>query len=157
MTVGAEVSWWKSLKKKDLLEMAALLAGHALPAWNNFHSNSRSQHELITLPERALKEIEAVLHGRLEHKLHEHFTSFITPVIHIRDGYLKYPYEVRLAFLSVFHILQGMISTDNIGAAKEALSSSIRKSIDAIKIGGILTAEELSLLTHRYYLLSKKA
>lgn len=157
MTVGTEVSWWKSLKKKDMVEMAALLARHALPAWNSFHSDSNSKHELITLPEKALKEIESVLNGNLEHKLHEHFTSFITPVIHIRDGYLKYPYEVRLAFLSVFHILEGMISTENVVAAKEALCSSIRKSIDAIKIGGILTAEEISLLTHRYYLLSKKA
>ncbi len=157
MTVDTEVSWWKSLKKKDMLEMATVLANHALPAWKNFHSNSGAKHDLITLPEKALKEIEVVLNGNPAHKLHDHFTSFITPVIHIRDGYLKYPYEVRLAFLSVFHILHGIISTDNIVSAKEALSSSIHKSIDAIKIAGILSAEEIALITSKYYLLSSKA
>ena len=155
MTDGAQVLWWKSLKKKDMLEMATVLANHALPAWNNFHLHSKAKHELKILPEKALKEIESAIKGNLEHNLCEHFNSFITPVIHIQDGYLKYPYEVRLAFLSVFHILHGMVSTNNIVAAKEAFSSSISKSIDAIKIAGILTAEEIALITHKYYRLSR--
>ena len=155
MVDGAEVSWWKSLKKKELLEMATVLANHALPAWNDFHSHSKSKYELKALPGNALKEIESALKGNLKSNLCEHYNSFITPVIHIRDGYLKYPYEVRLAFLSVFHILHGMVSTNNIVSAKEAFSSSISKSIDAIKIAGILTAEEISLITNKYYQISR--
>ncbi len=93
--------------------MAFLLSKKALPAWENFHLYPEIKHELKSLPENALKEIEAMLKGiHDDHKLNEHFTSFITPVIHIRDGYLKYPYEVKLAFLSVFHILHGMLSTN---------------------------------------------
>ena len=156
MTISKEVWWWKGLNKKDMLEMAFVLSKNALPAWNNFHLISEIKQELKSLPENALKEIELVLGGNTnEHKLNEHYTSFIPPVIHMRDGYIKYPYEVKLAFLSVFHILHGMLSTSNIFAAKEAFSSSITRSIDAIKIAGILTVEEISLLTHKYYLLSQ--
>ena len=155
MTDGAEVLWWKSLKKKEMLEMATVLAKHALPAWNDFHFHSESKYELKELPGNALKGIESVLKGDLKHDLCEHYNSFITPVIHIRDGYLKFPYEVRLAFLSVFHILHGMVSANNIVSAKEAFSSSISKSIDAIKIAGILTAEEISLITNKYYQISR--
>ncbi len=156
MTGDTEVSWWQLLKKKDMLEMAVVLANHALPAWNNYHFYAEIKHELKSLPENAMKEIESFLKGtRNEQKLNEHYTSFITPVIHIRDGYLKYPYEVKLAFLSVFHILHGMLSSTNVVAAKEAFSTSITRSIDAIKIAGILTAEEISFLTHKYYLLTQ--
>ena len=156
MTFGTEVSWWKTLKKRDMLEMAFVLSQKALPAWNDFHLRSEINQELKTLPANALQDIEAMLKGKMdEQKLNEHFTSFITPVIHIQDGYLKFPYEVRLAFLSVFHILHGMLSTNNMVAAKEAFSASIKRSVDAIKIAGILTADEISLLTHKYYLLSK--
>ncbi len=155
MTVGTEISWWKSLQKKDMLEMALVLSKHALPVWNDFHLYSEIKHELKLLPEKSLKEIETFLENNSqEQKLNEHFTSFITPVIHIQDGYLKFPYEVKLAFLSVFHILHGMVSTTNMVATKEAFSASIKKSIDAIKIAGILTADEISLLIHKYYLLS---
>lgn len=156
MTEVTEVTWHKTLKKKELLEMATILANHALQAWNDFHLNSSAKQELKSLPEKALKEIESASKGH-HHDLKEHFTSFITPVIHIQDGYLKFPYEVRLAFFSVFHILHGMVSTNNVAAAKEAFSASISKSIDAIKIAGILTAEELGLITNKYYLLSKNA
>jgi hypothetical protein len=156
MIAGTEVSWWKRLTKKDMLELAFLLSRKALPAWNNFHVYSELKHELKTLPENALRDIEAMLGGKSdEEKLNEHFTSFVTPVINIQDGYLKFPYEVRLAFLSVFHILHGMLSTSNMVAAKEAFSSSITRSIDAIKIAGILTVEEIYSLTHKYYLLSR--
>lgn len=154
MASRSEVLWWKMLKEKDLLELSFFLAQKALPAWNNFNHCSETKHELKSLPENALKEIEAMLKGyHNSHKLNEHFNSFITPVINIRDGCLKYPYEVRLAFLSVFHILHGIISSDVI-SAKQAFSSSVTKAIDAIKIAGIMTSEEISLLTHKYYLLS---
>ncbi|MDE3184219.1 MAG: hypothetical protein KGM16_12450 [Bacteroidota bacterium] len=156
MIAGTEVSWWKELTKKDMLEMAFVLSKKALPAWNNFHLYSELKHELKTLPENALQDIEAMLKGKSdEQKLNEHFTSFVTPVINIQDGYLKFPYEVKLAFLSVFHILHGMLSTSNMVVAKEAFSSSISRSIDAIKIAGILTADEISLMIQKYYLLSK--
>ena len=48
MVDRAEVTWCKSLKKKELLEMATVLANHALPAWNNFHFHSESKYELRT-------------------------------------------------------------------------------------------------------------
>lgn len=154
MTQRTEVLWWKELKEKDLLELSFLLAQKALPAWSNYDHYDENKHDIRYLPENALNEIEAMLKGfQNSHKLNEHFNSFITPVIHIRDGYLKYPHEVKLAFLSVFHILHGLISTDVV-SAKQAFSSSISKAIDAIKIAGILTSEEIYLLTHKYYLLS---
>lgn len=155
MTRRSEVLWWKGLKEKDLFELSFLLAQKALPAWNNFNHCSEIEKELRSLPGNALNEIEARLKGfQNSHKLNEHFNSFITPVIHIRDGYLKYPHEVKLAFLSVFHILNGLISTDVV-SAKQAFSFSVTKAIDAIRIAGILTAEEISLLTQKYYLLSQ--
>lgn len=157
MTKRSEVLWWMELKEKDLLELSFLLAQKALPAWSNYHHYDEIKHDLRHLPENALNEIEDVLKGfQNSHKLNEHFISFITPVIHIRDGYLKYPHEVKLAFLSVFHILHGLISTDVV-SAKQAFSSSVSKAIDAIKIAGILTSEEIFLLTHKYYLLSMES
>ena len=157
MTQRTEVLWWKELKEKDLLELSFLLAQKALPAWSSYHHFEEMKHELIHLPENALKEIEDVIKGfQNSHKLNEHFNSFITPVIHIRDGHLKYPHEVKLAFLSVFHILHGLNSTDVV-SAKQAFCSSVSKAIDAIKIAGILTSEEIFLLTHKYYLLSMES
>ncbi|MEO8822276.1 MAG: hypothetical protein ABI366_01800 [Ginsengibacter sp.] len=154
MTQYPEGLWWKKLKEEDLLELSFLLAQKALPAWNNFNHCAKIKKELRSLPENSLKEIEAMIKGfQNSQKLNEHFNSFITPVIHIRDGYLKYPHEVKLAFLSVFHILHGLISTDVV-SAKQAFSSAVSKAIDSIKIAGILTAEEISMLTHKYYLLS---
>ena len=153
MSSNTEANWHKSLNKKDLLELAFILAQKALPAWNNFHTETTC--EIKTLPENALKEIEVVFSGNSNvHTLNKHYTAFITPVIHIRDGRINYPYEVKQAFLSVFHILHGILSS-NVFTAKEALSSAITRAIDAIKIAGILTAEEVSLITHKYYLLSK--
>jgi hypothetical protein len=152
----SEVLWWKMLKEKDLLELSFILAQKALPAWNNYPHCDQIKLELKLLPENALKEIEVMLRGfKNINKLNEHFNLFVTPVIHIRDGHLKYPYEVKLAFLSVFHILHGLISTDVV-SAKQAFSSSITKAMDAINIAGILTAEEVSLLTHKYFLLSQE-
>lgn len=154
MTRSLEVLWWKKLNEKDLLELSFLLSQKALAAWNNFDHCDKIKQELRSLPENSLKEIEVMLKGfHNTHKLNEHFNSFVTPVINIRDGYLKYPHEVKLAFLSVFHILHGLVSTD-IVSAKQAFISSVTKAIDAIRIAGILTSEEISLLTHKYYLLS---
>lgn len=154
MTSRSEALWWKMLKEKDLLEMSFILAQNALPAWKNFNHSAITKQELESLPENALKEIEAMLKGfGNSPKLNEHFNSFVPPVVNIRDGYLKYPYEVKLAFLSVFHILKGVISNDII-TTRHAFVSSISKAMDAIKIAGILTSEEISLLIHKYYLLS---
>ena len=156
MSIGTEVSWCKSLKKNDMLEMAFHLSKHALPAWNNYHSNAEIKYELDSLPEQALQDIERMIKGKRDEKtLNKHFTTFITPVIHIQDGHLKFPYEVKLAFLSVFHILHGMLSTSNRTAAREAFSSAIIKAVDAIKIAGILTAAEIAVLVEKYYFLSQ--
>lgn len=155
MVLITEASWWKMLKEKELFEMSFVLAQKALPAWNDFTHPREIKHELKQLPGNALREIEVMLNGfNNTHKLNEHFTSFITPVIQMRDGHLKYPYEVRQAFLSVFHILHGLVST-NSNAAKHAFSASISKALDAIKIGEILTLDEIALLTQKYYLLSQ--
>ena len=156
MTAGSESSWWKSLQKDDMLEMAFILSKNALPAWSNFELFDELKKDLEHLPEKTLKEIETVLElgYSFEHKLNEHFASFITPVIQIQDGHLKLPFEVKQSFLSVFHILKGMLSTKNEAAVIEAFSSSIKKSIDAIKIAKILTTDEIFLLTNKYYQLS---
>ena len=59
MTSRSEALWWKMLKEKDLLEMSFILAQNALPAWKNFNHSSITRMELASLPENALKEIEA--------------------------------------------------------------------------------------------------
>jgi hypothetical protein len=154
MTRRSDVLWWKKLKEKDLLEMSLILAQNALPAWTDFNHKPESKNDLKCLPVKALREIEVAVKGFQNHeRIMEHFKSFVTPVINMRDGYLKYPYAVKLSFLSVFHILHGIISNDVI-SARQAFSSSISKAMDAIKIAGILTSEEISLLTHKYYQLS---
>ncbi len=156
MTAGSEVSWWKSLQADDMLEMAFVLSERALPAWNNFDLYGELKKDLKNLPEITLKEIETVLQlgASFEHKLNDHFRSFITPVIQIQDGHLKLPFEVKQSFLSVFHILKGVLSTKNEAAAIEAFSSSIKRSIDAIKIAKILNMDEILALTNKYYQLS---
>jgi hypothetical protein len=155
MTSRSEALWWKMLKEKDLLEMSFILAQNALPAWKNFNHSAITKEELASLPENALREIEAMLKGfGNSPKLNEHFNSFVPPVVNIRDGYLKYPYEVKLVFLSVFHILKGIISND-VRIARHAFVSSISKAIDAINIAGLLTSEEIALLTQKYYALSQ--
>lgn len=158
MTVSTEVSWWKELTKKDMLEMALVLSKKALPAWNNFNLYSKLNHELKVLPANALEDMDAMFNGKLdERKLNEHFSTFITPVIHIQDGYLKFPYEVKLAFLSVFHLLKGILSESNKLAAREEFSSSISRSIDAIQISNLMGPEEITELTYKYFLLSQNA
>jgi hypothetical protein len=155
MTSRSEALWWKMLKEEDLLEMSFILAQNALPAWKNFNHSAITKLELESLPEKALKEIEAMVKGfGNSPKLNEHFNSFVPPVVNIRDGCLNYPYEVKLAFLSVFHILKGIISKD-VKSARQAFVSSISKAMDAIKIAGILTSEEVSSLIYKYFLLSQ--
>jgi len=128
MTSRSEALWWKMLKEKDLLEMSFILAQNALPAWKNFNHSAITKQELASLPENALREIEAMLKGfGSSPKLNEHFNSFVPPVVNIRDGYLKYPYEVKLVFLSVFHILKGIISND-VKIARQAFVSVHFKS-----------------------------
>ncbi len=156
MAASSEGFWWKSLQTDDMLEMAFILSKKALPAWNNFDLFDEIKKDLKSLPEKTLKEIETVLElgYSFEHKLNEHFSSFITPVIQIKDGNLKLPFEVKQSFLSVFHILKGMLATKNEAAIIESFSSSIKQSIDAIKIAKILTRDEIFLLTNKYYQLS---
>lgn len=156
MAASSEGLWWKSLQPDDMLEMAFILSKKALPAWNNFELFGELKNDLKDLPEKTLKEIETLLElgYSFEHKLNDHFSSFITPVIQIKDGNLKLPFEVKQSFLSVFQILKGMLSTKNEAAVIEAFSSSIKKSIDAIKIAKILTRDEIFLLTNKYYQLS---
>jgi hypothetical protein len=156
ITHDSETLWWKSLQVNDMLEMAFMLSQKALPAWNNFNLYGELKKDLKHLPEKTLKEIEAILKMGVsfEHKLNEHFLSFVTPVIQIQDGDLKLPFEVKQSFLSVFHILKGMLSPRNDVAAIEAFSSSIKRSIDAIKIANILNSDEITALTNKYYQLS---
>lgn len=156
ITHDSETLWWKSLHIDDMREMAFMLSQKALPAWNNFDLYEELKKDLKDLPEKTLKEIEAVLQmgASFEHKLNEHFVSFITPVIQIQDGHIKLPFEVKQSFLSVFHILKGVLSLKNEAAAIEAFSSSIKRSIDAIKIGNILNHDEILALTNKYYQLS---
>lgn len=156
MAASSEGFWWKSLQPGDMLEMAFILSKKALPVWNNFDLFDEIKLELKSLPEKTLKEIETVLElgYSFEHKLNEHFSAFITPVIQIKDGNLKLPFEVKQAFFSVFHILKGMLATKNEVAVKDDFSSSIKNSIDAIRIAKVLTRDEIFLITNKYYQLS---
>jgi hypothetical protein len=157
--VNHEDLWWLSLKKKDLLELAFTLSQKALPLWNGFNFPGNFKDKIKSLPQFALAEIAVSMVKKSDNESHlnDYYTSFITPVVQIQDGDLKFPYEVKLAFLSVFDILKGMLSTRNKYAAIEAFSSSITRSLDAIKISNILTTNEVAKLTDEFVFLSMKS
>jgi len=107
--VNHEDLWWLSLKKKDLLELAFTLSQKALPLWNGFNFPGNFKDKIKSLPQFALAEIAVSMVKKSDNESHlnDYYTSFITPVVQIQDGDLKFPYEVKLAFLSVFDILKG--------------------------------------------------
>lgn len=152
--------WWISRGKKDILELAFILSKNALVLWDDYNSNkSEVKLNLIkSLPGDALQEIaEGINNTKNEFNrdnINKLFTLFVTPVLQIRDGELKLPYVVKSAFLSVFDILKGILSIRNKSQALQCFSSSITRSLDAIKISDIMTNNELSLLTKKYLLLS---
>ena len=153
--------WWISRGKKDILELAFILSKNALVLWDNYNFSDKSEVRLNlikSLPGDALQEIaEGINNVKNEFnkdKINKLFTLFVTPVLQIRDGELKLPYIVKSAFLSVFDILKGILSMRNKSQALQCFSSSITRSLDAIKISHIMTSNELSLLTKKYLLLS---
>ncbi|HET7118236.1 MAG TPA: hypothetical protein VFI29_17190, partial [Hanamia sp.] len=113
-----------------------------------------------SLPGIALKEIDTLIknkNGSFDiERLTKLFTLFVTPVLQIRDGNLKLPYVVKSTFLSVFNILKGILSSNNKSQALDSFTLSISRSLDAIKISNILTSDEISKLTQKYFLLSEK-
>lgn len=155
--------WWASLSAADIQQLAFVLSRNAIRVWNNYHfpEETASHLEAVkNLPVTALEFINGaiaktsdMLH---EKKLDHFFKLFITPVIQFQDGEIKIPYEVKSAFLSVFYILKGMLSVRNKFVAVQCFSSSITRSLDAIKISNILTSNEISMLTQKYLLLSNK-
>jgi hypothetical protein len=159
MILKHEDHWWLSLKKKDLLELAFILAKNALPVWNKFKFPAAFKEKIKLLPQSALAEVAIAIaqKNNNESNLNDFYTSFITPVIQFQDGDLKLPYHVKLAFLSVFDILKGMLSGRNKYVAIESFSSSILRSLDAIKIANILSNNEIAMLTDEFVLLSRKS
>lgn len=158
MIVNHEDLWWLSLKKNDLLELAFILSQKVLPLWNNFNFPTNFKEKIKSLPQFALAEIAVSMVKKCDNESHlnNYYTSFITPVIQFQDGDLKFPYEVKLAFLSVFDILKGMLSMRNKFAAIDSYSSSITRSLDAINISNILTTNEVTKITDEFVFLSMK-
>jgi len=154
MKVKSEASWWVALKKRDMLEMALVLSKHALPAWSNYNFPVNVKAKVRSLPKNALSEIESFLLQKddNDHHLNHIYTAFITPVVQLQDADLIFPYEVRSAFLSVFQLVRGIISKNNF-ISRQSFSTSISRSLDAIRIGNIMTDHELSELTSKYLLL----
>ncbi len=154
--------WWASLDKNESLKLAFTLSKKTLVLWDNFDFSDELNEKLNAvrfLPGMALQEIgNSIGNNKIEsfdnERLTNLFTLFVTPVLQIRDGNLKLPYEVKLAFLSVFNILKGILSARNNSQAQNCFSVAITRSLDAIKISNILTAEEISQLTQKYFLLS---
>ncbi len=164
MEVNLDVCWWATLDSKDILELAHVLSKNAIVVWDNYNFPEEVEsklHSVKSLPFKSLDAISEVIDKKNSFEqnniLNEFFTSFVTPVIQFQDGYLKLPYEVKSAFLSVFDILKGMLSVRNKFVAVQCFSSSITRSLDAIKISNILTHKELSMLTQKYLLLSVKS
>lgn len=163
MEVDMDTCWWASLGKRDLLELAFILSKNALVVWENHHFPDKLKdnfNSIKSLPGKALHEIEYAIDKNNEaineDSLNDLFTLFVTPVIQFQDGDLHLPYEVKSAFLSVFDILKGMLSTRNEFVGQQCFSSSITRSLDAIKISNVLTYKEISMLTQKYLLLSGK-
>lgn len=164
MEINLDVCWWVSLESQDLLELAHVLSRNAITVWEKYNFPAEIElklHSVRSLPLKTLRAISEVIDKRnsiQQHNiLNEFFTSFVTPVIQFQDGYLQLPYEVKSAFLSVFDILKGMLPVKNKFVAVQCFSSSITRSLDAIKISNILTHKELSMLTQKYLLLSVKS
>lgn len=163
MEVNIDDCWWTALDKNDSLELAFTLSKKALVLWNNFNFTGELKDKLNAikpLPAAALKEIDILIRNKNEgfdkKKLTNLFTLFVTPVLQIRDGELNLPYVVKSSFLSVFNILKGILSSRNKSQALNWYSLSISRALDAIKISNILTSDEISKLTQKYFLLSVK-
>jgi hypothetical protein len=163
MEVRMDICWWASLGLREIQELALILSRNALPVWDSYDFPQELKNRLNSikhLPVNALHAISNVMSKKsgmlAENLLTEFFTSFVTPVIQFQDGELKLPYEVKSAFLSVFDILKGMLSVRNKYVALQCFSSSITRSMDAIKISNLLTQKEISMLTQKYLLLSNK-
>lgn len=164
MEVNLDTCWWATLNSDDTLKLAHLLSKNAIAVWDNYHFPVELESKLESvksLPFKSLNAIHKVIDNRVnidhDNVLNEFFTSFVTPVIQFQDGHLHLPYEVKSAFLSVFDILKGILSVRNKFVAVQCFSSSITRSLDAIKISNILTHKELSMLTQKYLLLSVKS
>ncbi|HUZ58581.1 MAG TPA: hypothetical protein VMU83_07355 [Hanamia sp.] len=163
MAINPDKCWWTALDKNQSLDLAFTLSKKALVLWDNFNFQDEIKDKLNAikaLPGIALKEIDDVIDKRNEsfdeERLTNIFTLFVTPVLQIRDGNLKLPYVVKSTFLSVFNILKGILSSNDKSNALDCFSLSISRSLDAITISNILTSEEISKLTQKYFLLSGK-
>ena len=161
MDIRTEQKWWDALSKKDLLELAFILSRRALVLWDNYNFPEGSEEKLNLikpLPGKALQEIANGIDKNEFNKdnINKLFTLFVTPILQIRDGNLKLPYIVKSAFLSVFDILKGIMITKNKYQYLQSFSSSITRSLDAIKISNIMTNNEINDLTKKYLLLSDK-
>ena len=159
MEMRIDEKWWITLSKKDLLELAFILSKHSLVLWDNYKFPEGSEEKLNLLkplPGKALLEIANGI-GKNEFdkdSINKLFTLFVTPILQIRDGNLKFPYVVKSAFLSVFDILRGIMMTKNKSQYLQSFSSSITRSLDAIKISNLMSINEIDLLTRKYFLLS---
>jgi|GEM_PF-1679181 len=161
MELKTEPCWWSSLGKKELLELAYILSKNAIVLWDSYNIPEEFKDklkEVKSLPGIALQEIAVGLNNKNENlnkdRINELYTLFVTPVLQIRDSNLKLPYVIKSAFLSVFDILKGMQFAWNPSQAMQCFSSSITRSLDAIKISNIMTNDEISLLTQKYKLLN---
>ena len=153
--------WWVTLSKKDLLELAFILSKRALVLWDNYNFPEGSEERLNLikpLPGNALLEIARGIDKNEFNKdnINKLFTLFVTPILQIRDGNLKLPYVVKSAFQSVFDILRGIMITKNKAQYLQFFSSSITRSLDAIKISNLLSNDEIEMLTRKYLLLSDR-
>lgn len=159
--MSTEEKWWVTLSKRDMLELAFILSKHAVALWDNYAFQERSEEKLNlikSLPGDALKEIAKEIDKNEFDKEHinKFFTLFVTPVLQIRDGNLKLPYMIKSAFLSVFDILRGIMIAKNKSQYLQSFSSSITRSLDAIKISNLLTNNEIEMLKRKYLLPSGK-
>ncbi|MEO6837293.1 MAG: hypothetical protein ABI261_02670 [Ginsengibacter sp.] len=161
MEIRTDEKWWDTLSKKDLLELAFILSKRALVLWDNYNFPEGSEEKLNLikrLPGDALQEISMGI-GKNEFNkdnINKLFTLFVTPILQIRDGNLKLPYVVKSTFQSVFDILRGIMMTKNKSQYLQSFSSSITRSLDAIKISNLMTINEIDLLTRKYLLLSDR-
>jgi hypothetical protein len=163
MEAKIESCWWKSLGKKDLLELAYILSKNAKVLWDNYHFPDEYKEKLNAiklLPDIALEEIAYDLENKPDDfnkdRIKDIFTFFVTPVLQIRDGNLKLPFVVKSAFLSVFDILKGMQYNLNQSQAMQCFSSSISRSLDALNISNMMTNKEIDTLLQKFFSLAGK-
>ncbi|MEO5888598.1 MAG: hypothetical protein ABIQ31_00035 [Ferruginibacter sp.] len=155
--------WWIKLNKVNQLELALLLAGMALPAWEKYTSSDPASYQdtssmLPTVIDKnllavSLKEIKAVASlaaGSNYQQINKCYNQFIGPVIALQDGNWAPPYAVKKIFLSCYIILKGIAENNKANYNENFFAVAIDHSLDCIDIAKLYTNMQVEQILSGY-------